>query len=438
MTTEALTENPDIQGLIFRGYKALDHAGYGLFRIVDRSAFQIWLARLLDGDLIATAAHRQPVGGTVNRLNIAFTAAGLEKLLADHWLPQSFEPCFIEGMVQEHRSRLLGDVGANDPKHWRWGGEAEFDGLLMAFAPAQEMAEDMLARHLRPANGTERVQTLFGEWGRLDEAGNHVVDGREAFGFADGISQPVIEGTRRHRDRPEEAALHGVPAGEMLLGYPDGTGKLPRSPAAAAASDPRGYLEPHWEWPERRDFGRNGSYLVFRQLAQDPKAFWDYLKAAATDEEADSALALAEKMVGRRQDGTPLAQSETTGQGANNLFDFTDDAQGLVCPIGSHIRRSNPRATGSETPEDSLKVTLRHRILRRGRNYRDDAHDEVGLQFLCFNASIARQFEFIQASWCNSQFFHGLQREVDPIIGTMLPAGGGLGAVDRFTIPRRR
>lgn len=430
MTGEALTDSPDIQGLLFRGYKTLDHAAYGLFRIDDRRAFQTWLRRRLEREEIAPASQRQPDDAQAHRLNIAFTASGLEALLQSHWMPESFEPAFVEGMVRDHRSRLLGDVEANDPQHWRWGRTVDFDGLLLAFASTRAEAEQLLAEHLCSANGASRVETLYGQRAK---------DGKEAFGFDDGISQPVIEGTKRHRDRPEEARLHGVPAGEMILGYPDGSGRLPRSPATSAAGDPAGHLVPHWEWPERRDLGRNGSYLVFRQLAQDTKGFWDYLNAAATEEGEgeDSAQALAEKMVGRRMNGTSMEPLPKSRPDENNLFDFTDDAQGLYCPIGSHIRRSNPRSTGSETPEGSLKVTLRHRILRRGRNYRDEARGEVGLQFLCFNASIARQFEFIQASWCNNQFFHGLQREVDPIIGTPRPAGNGLETVDRFTIPRR-
>ena len=427
MTAEDLTAHPDIQGLLFRGYKALDHAGYGLFRIADRHAFQAWLAQRLDRDEIATAGHRQPEGATANRLNIAFTASGFQTLLGEHWMPESFEPSFVEGMVQSHRSRLLGDIEANDPQHWRWGREAGFDGLLLAFAPSQAEAEALLADHLRAANGVVRLETLYGQ---------HAKDGKEAFGFADGVSQPIFEGTKRHSERPREAALHGIPAGEVILGYPDGTGKLPRSPATSAACDPRGHLTPHWEWPERRDLGRNGSYLVFRQLAQDKEAFWAYLEAVSTDNGEDSVVALAEKMVGRRMDGTSLAPEPKSKPDENNLFDFTDDEKGLFCPIGSHVRRSNPRATGSGNAESSLRVTLRHRILRRGRNYVDAERAEVGLQFLCFNASIARQFEFIQASWCNDQFFGGLQREVDPIIGTLRPAGNGLESVDRYTIPR--
>ncbi len=430
MGSEEFTRHPDIQGLLFRGYANLYHAGYGFFRIVDRTACKFWLTGLLDSERISTAKDGPPELGT-QRLNIAFAASGLEALLGAGWIPDSYEPPFVEGMVTAHRCRLLGDVEDNDPEHWRWGKEQDFDGLFMAFGNSGDEAEQLLADHLCSDNGVVRVQTVYGH------LNGHEKDGeREAFGFRDGISQPIIEGTSRYRDLPKEAALHGVPAGEMILGYPDGTGKLPRTPAVSAASDPRGWLKPHWEWPERRDLGMNGSYLVFRQLAQDTEGFWRYVNEAAAGGQ-ETPLELAEKMVGRRKDGTSMEKYPKSDKENNNLFNFAkDDAQGKFCPVGSHIRRSNPRATGSKTEKASLKVTLRHRILRRGRVYEDAELGEVGLQFICFNASIARQFEFIQGSWCNNQFFDGLQREVDPIIGTVRKPGNGLDAVDRFTIPR--
>ena len=83
----------------------------------------------------------------------------------------------------------------------------------------------------------------------------------------------------------------------------------------------------------------------------------------------------------------------------------------------------------------SLDVTLRHRLLRRARIFKDD-DGATGLQFMCFNASIVRQFEFVQSAWCNNSFFQGLQKEVDPIIGTPRAARLGVPDVDRFTIPR--
>lgn len=40
-----------------------------------------------------------------------------------------------------------------------------------------------------------------------------------------------------------------------------------------------------------------------------------------------------------------------------------------------------------------------------------------GLVFICLNANIERQFEFVQHSWINNVKFAGLYDESDPLIG---------------------
>lgn len=47
--------------------------------------------------------------------------------------------------------------------------------------------------------------------------------------------------------------------------------------------------------------------------------------------------------------------------------------------------------------------------------------DERGLHFICLCANLARQFEFVQHTWCNNPHFNGLYEDSDPLIG---PAGG--------------
>ena len=68
-------------------------------------------------------------------------------------------------------------------------------------------------------------------------------------------------------------------------------------------------------------------------------------------------------------------------------------------------------------------MTSRHRILRRGRSY--SSGGERGLHFICLNASIARQFEFIQQNWLNDSTFGGLVCEDDPLVGSRRSAGSG-------------
>src|SRR5437588_10335513 len=47
-----------------------------------------------------------------------------------------------------------------------------------------------------------------------------------------------------------------------------------------------------------------------------------------------------------------------------------------------------------------------------------------GLHFLCLNANISRQFEFVQHTWVNNPHFDELYDDADPIIGTHYPGGG--------------
>ncbi|WP_424976116.1 Dyp-type peroxidase [Dinoroseobacter sp. S124A] len=423
-----LSVSPNIQGIFFRGYTKLDQAAYGFFKVTDRAAFQRWLDGMLAGGRITSAAEKQPADSVQNRMNIAFTAPGLKALLEDGFLGESYDHSFTGGMVAPERSRILGDVDANDPRHWHWGGHDEIHGVLMSFAPTKEVARDELLACLCANNGADCVHHSFGGLERTH---------KEPFGFLDGVSQPVVAGTPREtflkRERPKEAKLMVVPPGELILGYPDGTGKLPETPATSAGLDPDGILPPHPTWNERRDFGKDGSYLVFRTLEQHVDAFWDYVNEVATGEENDTPIDLAEKMVGRGMDGRALAPNPDA-ENNNNSFDFTDDRDGKFCPIGSHVRRGNNRAVNIRNEKVSLDVTQRHRILRRARIYEEEG--ETGLQFICFQASIVRQFEFMQSTWCNNAFFQGLQKEVDPIIGTPRAPRGGVGPVDRFTIPR--
>src|SRR6185295_6745986 len=77
-----------------------------------------------------------------------------------------------------------------------------------------------------------------------------------------------------------------------------------------------------------------------------------------------------------------------------------DDTLGLKCPIGSHIRRNNPRneaIVGAGSPH--------HRIVRRGMPYwppYDPAHPDAeprGLIGYFINASLTNQFEFLTSQW---------------------------------------
>ncbi len=52
---------------------------------------------------------------------------------------------------------------------------------------------------------------------------------------------------------------------------------------------------------------------------------------------------------------------------------------------------------------------------------RAEATGERGLHFICLNANISRQFEFVQQTWANNPKFDGLYNDPDPIIGSRGP-----------------
>jgi Dyp-type peroxidase family len=147
---------------------------------------------------------------------------------------------------------------------------------------------------------------------------------------------------------------------------------------------------------------------------------------------------LAAKMVGRWTSGAPLVlapNADDPAVGASDGFMFHKwDRAGIHCPIGAHIRRTNPRDSSEPRPGslEALSLSNRHRLLRRGRTYGErlvesmdpeailangDDGQERGLHFICLNANIARQFEFVQSSWSNNPQFHALHDEVDPLTG---------------------
>ena len=102
----------------------------------------------------------------------------------------------------------------------------------------------------------------------------------------------------------------------------------------------------------RADLGRNGSYLVFRQLRQDVAGFWRFVDAATRRARREqrperARVRLAAKMVGRWPSGAPLTLSPDADDPAlaeaNDFAYHEHDRRGTRCPIGSHIRRTNPR-----------------------------------------------------------------------------------------------
>ncbi len=433
---EITLELGDIQGVITQGYGKFPNSRYLLLEIKDVDATKKWLSSI--ADTIVDSEWKE-LGDYA--ANVSFTFLGLKKLGLNQETCDLFSREFKEGIATDHRQRLLGDRGKSSPEHWKWGGnngEKHFNKN-----PIIHIIWTLFGLN------EEHINKLYEEHAKEIEAGGMIIhnkldgltlkDRKEHFGFRDGISQPIIKGSGM-----KEAEHNTVNAGEFLFGYINGYEEIPLSPTMPKELDPKDIL-PSLDSKNPggpKDFGKNGTYMVYRQLSQDVVGFWEYMDQQADGDE-EKRIRLASKMVGRWPSGAPLAKypdkdpMKAPDSKVSNDDDFgyaAEDAMGDKCPFGSHLRRNNPRDAMPNTSDakTSRDIVNRHRMIRRGRAYGkpivDTMHSsdilkspaagqDMGLHFVCFNTNIARQFEFVQHTWVNDPKFHGLYNDPDPVMG---------------------
>lgn len=467
----AAPDNAQTQGLVVSGFAALP-TGRALFlefgwKGVKKKGGGAWLEALRKVARVSDAEKPDPRAAAMG-----FTWSGLQKMGLNANALASFDRPFKEGMFQEDRLRRLGDrrgdawQGTVIPGGPRWSGNTPLDGaavddearafddrqedpeqrvktpltvhaLLLLYCEHDEAAEDWCERVSKTLEPFEvRVVHHLPLDLRLDPQGI----AREHFGFADGISQPIPfeAGTVVYRDGGDvpKDYWNGVPLGEVLMGHRNGHNEIAQGPVVADGIGDTAGLPPHPKGVGFRDLGRNGSYMVVRELKQDVYAFWESMRAAARhirerDPEGSAHVTttwLAERVVGRDTHGNLLCPLGGTIPVADNDFGFWDrDPHGMGCPLGSHVRRANPRDGLAPTEADKqtlLDAANNHRILRRGRKYGKTISvpptpDDVdrGLLFICLNTDITRQFEFVQQTWVLNPNFATLYDETDPLIG---------------------
>ena len=450
-------EFDDMQRLVRFGNGHLPEACFLLLQVRDAAAARNWLKNAS----VANAAQAEPESRPQKALQLAFSANGLRAIgLAQHII-EGFSDEFIVGMSgDDNRTLRLGDIGNNSPDHWDWGGDEIPDVLLMLYA-ASDGLSDWLAEIEDDTFGA-----AFELYRKLETA---TLGNKEPFGFDDGISQPVIDWEDELSTDLHERNTYSnrLKVGEILLGYANEYGLYTDRPLLDPTDSPRAAtLPPAEEQENLRDLGRNGSYLVLRQLQQDVPGFWRYLDQAV-EGDAEMREKLATAMVGRRPDGTSLmTRSGKTLNPGENDFLYDNDPHGYACPVGAHVRRANPR-TGDFPPgvsgilsrlvrilgfgrrhphEDLISSARFHRLLRRGRAYgpmltpekairKNAKKAERGLHFVCLGANILRQFEFVQHAWLMHSSFAGLSGESDPLLGNREPLPGGK-ATDGFSQPQ--
>lgn len=404
MTMSEPIDPEDIQGLVASGYDHLNCTRFLFLEIIDADLARAWLKRVMR--LVTNAVH--PGRNKSNTcFNLAFSWKGLQQLGIDENLVDGFSREFRCGMTRPEAAKILGDLNNNEERNWDFGRSAgqPLHILAMLYGKTPQDLEDLARRcELDPRpDGFEKAP-------RIDSV-REPHDRNEPFGFRDGISQPPIVGFSTDLNDGEL-----IKTGEFLLGYENELGFRTSIASIDSWQDPAGYLADDPARPSRRWFALNGTYLVFRKLSQDVSGFWRWAEERAGGD-PNKKETVAAKLVGRWRSGAPLVLNpHEPGADPRNDFLYTPtDPAGTACPIGSHIRRANPRDSLPMWPSRSLEVVKRHRIIRRGRPYRDAGGQ--GICFIALNADLMRQFEFVQQIWFNDPEFNGLDHDPDPLVG---------------------
>jgi Dyp-type peroxidase family len=390
----------DIQGVAIRGYN-MPFARYCFLRFTSAEYARALLAKLLPVVTTGQLWDKKPQSA----VNLAFTYRGFVALDLPLATLVSFPVEFQLGM--KARAGILGDTGANAPEHWESLWQEDDVHVWLAI---NAMSSESLEAQFQAVKAL--IQSIGGALllGTQDAAALPK-DGKfttqEHFGYTDGFGNPDYLGVCR-KAQPGQGKLSAdgktwVPlaTGELLLGYADEAGELPVAPI------------PHL-------LAANGTFMVYRKLRQRVGTFRAFLNQWAARYGAGDSYAkekLASKFIGRWRDGTPIELSpDRMDQGIvqdpnrSTNFQYSDDAAGTRCPLGAHIRRVNPRDTfGFEG-----RLIHRRRISRRGLPYGPPAPAEDtaegqdtealdatdrGIAFMALNASLSRQFEFVQQQW---------------------------------------
>ncbi len=384
----------DIQGTILRGYR-VDYARHFVLHVTDPPGARRVLGQLVHGRPPVprvTTAERWP-SKPRSFLNVGIAYQGLLAL----GLPAQalrFPSAFRRGATDPRTAMAVGDIGSSDPSRWVGGlsdgGKVHLVLSLWA-TDSLEVLEEASAG-LRVAFGRGLHELSHQDAAAL--AGNNV-----HFGYTDNISQPTIEGAppRKVRYRDHQPLC---PAGEFLLGYPNQNGGGASYDVGPAV------------------LSKNSSFSAYRVLEQDVAGFEAFLTACSAQVGVDPET-LAAKVCGRWRNGVPLILSPDTPspvppipREAINDYDYVsgdpalDDTNGYRCPVGSHMRRANPRGEQVVGGGNHL-----HRIVRRGMPYGPpydpSRPDDLprGLVGHFINADLANQFEFIMSQWLNTYAF---------------------------------
>jgi Dyp-type peroxidase family len=325
------------------------------------------------------AFHATATSGT-SYVGVGLTAKGYDKLGIPK-AKQPNDPSFQNGMQKAN-------FNDSDPASWDTAFKQDVHAVILIGDELKMSRDVMLGKVMALLTPIAKFHVSVQEGQGLH---NQNGDGIEHFGYVDGRSQPIFltEDFDEERLRKDGATNWDPKFG----------------PGRAIVPDPTG----------ADMLSQFGSYFVYRKLEQNVRRFKHEenelakrLGLTGTDIERAGAM-----IIGRFEDGTPLAIQGDAGSHSpvQNDFTYNSDGDGGKCPFFAHIRKVNPRSSGGFNQSPAQERL--HIMARRGQTYgvrTDNPNDgqiknkpekDVGLLFMAFNASIGEQFAFVQESWAN-------------------------------------
>jgi Dyp-type peroxidase family len=348
----------------------------------------------------------------------AFYAALISKAGYDYLgIPQNKQPkdlAFQAGLKNRVPERPF--IKLHDPAPNLW--EVEYQQTYHAMILIGETSPAKLQFEVSRLMGRLGAQGLTAGGTFHNEVGsalfNDAGEGLENFGYVDGRSQPLM----LIEDIAHEAhEMDGIDNWSPAFG-----------PAQVVVDD-----------PGAADETACGSYFVFRKLEQNVKKF--KISEEALGDKLGLGEAAGALVVGRYEDGTPIALSPVATMGAPVLNNFHYDQEppnaispdrGPRCPFQAHVRKTNPRTDDTRAATMARRgITYGERgdthLSSDGRTILDAVANEdrptggVGLLFMAYQASIPDQFEVVQGLWANNSGFPvtapGQPIGIDPVIG---------------------
>lgn len=347
---------------------------------------------------------------------IAFTSKGLQTIQAGLQKTSSLrldrvedtDPAFFNGMGSKSVRDAL-----SDPDRDTWDplfNSTEIHGILKIGGSSKNEVE----KHLK------NIQVILKHGTAIDDVFQNSpptptdsrVDGwtrpndrgKEHFGFEDGISQPRMNGIDELEPEPANGGVNMNTDPKLLI------------VTEQTSSEEGGVERPKWMY--------DGSFLVFRKLEQNVKAFEDLTDQWQT-KKCESKAHMGAKLMGRWQSGAPLAIPEFHTEDSKNPdaaklinnFTYADE----ICPVSAHIRKTNLREPSDDNNSDPRLP--RTRIIRNGIPYGSDykGHETDGstrgLLFACYQGHIEDGFQHMQGGWSNNPKFPTGDTGLDPIIG---------------------